>query len=435
MIETIRRLRITSFVELYLLVMALVIPWQDYKTIRGAGALTPFHLINVLFFSLFLVQFLLRGQKLRWPFAIPAFIYLLGSIIGMFNSLVLGWNLFTIAQDLYLYIWFVMMCVLLSSARRVEYLMTAWAISVLLILSSDLVAGLAGEGRFSFTFRNPNRAASYFALSAFFLLHPVVPRSLKVVVGAGALWAVSSTGSLGGLGMVAIGGVVFAWAWSFVRTPRALNPLQHLGFGIVAVGCLYLYAGNHWAEMNPTTTILAKVTPTGAPRMEEGTRDRELLWAAGFESFREHPLGIGPLSFKHQVGFEGEAKTLHSDFVASLVERGIVGFLGFLLFLCAVALMLIRMLRLCALRGDRERGFWAASLAGGYVAYVSYGITHEMLHHETFWLLLALIVSHMSLLERQPVAAFARVATRKTQRGVISAQSAQAVSRRRPAYK
>jgi O-antigen ligase len=146
--------------------------------------------------------------------------------------------------------------------------------------------------------------------------------------------------------------------------------------------------------------------------LEEGTDDRQQIWATGMETFREHPLGIGPASFQWQIeieGFDDPSKGMHSDFVASLVERGIVGFVGFLFLLIAVAGTILKMLRLAARSRDRAPGFWAAALAGAFAAYVSYGITHEMLHHETFWLLLALILSHVSVLQRERLATVVRV--------------------------
>lgn len=146
--------------------------------------------------------------------------------------------------------------------------------------------------------------------------------------------------------------------------------------------------------------------------MEEGTSDRTEIWMTGLKTFREHPLGIGPASFRWQIEIEsrgGEQKGMHSDFVAALVERGILGLLGFLLLLGAVAGTIMKALRLSAREEDRAPGVWAAALAGAFAAYISYGVTHEMLHHETFWLLLALVVGHVTELKRARHGAIVRL--------------------------
>jgi O-antigen ligase len=411
MFGMIRRLRITSFVDFYLLFMAFMIPWQTYTFVRRA--ITAFHVINVFFLIVFLLKYF---KKLHWFYALPAILYLFGSFLGMFNSEFLSLNIYTIGLDIYLYVWFAVMCVLLNSSRRVECLMVAWAITLILVLGTEGLGLIGGEKRLEFSFRNPNRAASYFGLSLFFLLHPVIPWIFKSLIGAALLMAISSTGSVAGLLMIPIGVVVFAWAWSYVRAGRALRPLQHLAWGIIVVFCIY--ANFYWIETGTDSTgsIVSTLSPRGGPRMEEGTSDRMEIWSTGIETFREHPFGIGPASFQWQVGVgvDEDTKGMHSDFVASLVERGIVGFLGFMLLLGAVARTVMKMLRLSARDGDRARGFWAACLAGALAAYVSYGTTHEMLHHETFWLLLALIVSYVGVLQRDQFASVVRVLPQNT---------------------
>jgi MFS family permease len=415
MLKMIRRLKIASLVDLYLLLIAFMIPWQAHNFIRRA--ITPFHLVNVFFLILFLYMFVSQGKPLRLPYKMAAVLYLMGSILGMFSSKMLSVNVYALALDTYLYLWFALMCVLLRSSRRVEYLMTAWAIAVVFVLSTEGLGLLGGEKRLEFSLRNPNRAASYFGLSLFFLLHPVLPRILKILMVVAVLMAISATGSVAGLLMLPIGGVVFAWAWSYVRAGRPLRPLHHLAWGIAMVVALMgVYANIHWLEMGSTSTVVGRFSPRGGPRVEEGTTDRMEIWKVGMQTFRQHPFGIGPDSFRLQVdvGVEEDTKGMHSDFVAALVERGVLGFLGLLVLLAAVARTVMKMLRLSAQNGDRAQGFWAAALASAFAAYVSYGVTHEMLHHETFWLLLALILSHLSIVRRERYAAVVRVVPQKT---------------------
>lgn len=427
-------IRVRSAIDVYLVLLAFLNPWQSESIIRRA--ITPFHILNV--FLLLLLLFSLRLDRIRLYFVVPFLIYMLGGVLGMFSSEVVFLNTYTLAQDVYLYIWFSVMCVLLQSERRDEHLVTAWICSVLLIITLDHVIGLGmSSRRAEFSFANPSRAGSYFAFTFFFLFHPVIPRVFKIIGGAAIFMAIGATGSRGGFLMWLLGSVIFVWAWVYVRTPRGLRPLQHLGFGLLVV--VGVYTSDRWAGMDPLTRFAAYGSPLVAERLEtsdSGLETREENWAAGLETFREHPMGIGPLSWQNQVEREGQdQKGAHSDFFASLVERGVVGFIGFLLFLGAITVKIFKMLRLYAHRGDRRRGIWAAALTAAFIGYVSYGTTHEMLHHETFWLLLALIVSHATSQKYRRAAVVAHFPGRERALPPIKSQvaSARGVVWRKPA--
>ena len=120
------------------------------------------------------------------------------------------------------------------------------------------------------------------------------------------------------------------------------------------------------------------------------------------DSFKEHPMGIGPASFAGQVdtglGEDGMIE-LHSDFVATLVERGVIGFAGYMLILLWIAREVFRLLNLASISTANRDRLWAAALAGAVASYLFYSITHEAMHHDSFWLLLALVFSQVRNLE------------------------------------
>jgi O-antigen ligase len=126
-----------------------------------------------------------------------------------------------------------------------------------------------------------------------------------------------------------------------------------------------------------------------------------VIWGKGLASFKEHPMGIGPASFAGQVdtglGEDGMIE-LHSDFVSTLVERGVIGFLGYILIILWIAREVFRMLNLASMSPARRDGVWAAGLAGAVAAYFFYSITHEAMHHDSFWLLLALVFSQVRIM-------------------------------------
>src|SRR5688500_17667853 len=106
------RLKLRSPTDFYLVFVALVLPWQNQQVLRKG--ITVFHVINGLLVGAMLVYFLVRGPRPRWLLLIPMYVYLFGSLLGMFNSEVYLMNIYTLTQDLYLYVWFVLLCMLLN---------------------------------------------------------------------------------------------------------------------------------------------------------------------------------------------------------------------------------------------------------------------------------------------------------------------------------
>ena len=389
-----RRLRIRSAADVYLIFVAAALPWQNHQVMRKG--ITLFHVINAILLCVILVSLMSRGPKPRWYLVIPVYVYWVGSILGMFSSEVYSINIYTLAQDIYLYVWFVTMCVLLRSDERVDILAIAWALTLVFVLGTEgFIAQGGAIDRGEFSFRNPNRAAAYLTLTFFILLRPAIPLLFKVVLGGLVAIAVGATASAAGTIGLGMGVLVFFYSIVYAKGPRAMRPL--LVLGVCGVGLLV-------AVLNPLAnkdlpSALGELAPTAAPRIERSAGTREEIWVKGLESFRKHPLGIGPASFHRQIdsGISDDGSIeLHSDFVASLVERGIVGLLGHILLLIWVAREVFRGLT----RSYRFRDvIWASALAGATTTYFFYSITHEALHHETFWLLLALIFSHVQIME------------------------------------
>ena len=412
-----KRLKIESLTDLYLCYVAFVLPWQGHKIVRKG--ITFFHVSNSLLVCGILIALLVRGPRPKWYLAIPMYVYLVGSVLGMFASEAYTMNLYTLSQDLYLYVWFVILCVFLDSNRRVELLVVAWVLASVLVLSTEgFLAEGGGTARVEFSFRNPNRAAAYLTLSFFLLLHPVIPWLVKGVLCALIAVGVAGTGSAAGSLGLYLGAFTFLWCLVYARVPRTARPLLFLGVAILGLTVL---------AINPTKSsslpsLLGGVATSAAPRIERSADTREQIWSKGMETFREHPLGIGPASFHKMIDSgvsDDGAIELHSDPVAAIVERGIVGFIGYLMLIAWMAREIFSMLHRSK---ERREVLWAAALAGASVSYLFYSITHEALHHETFWLMLALIISQVRILgnKERPVDAPAVLYPRRAFGGAMS---------------
>ena len=112
-----KRLKIESLTDLYLCYVAFVLPWQGHKIVRKG--ITVFHVSNSLLVCGIIIALLARGPRPRWYLAIPMYVYLVGSVMGMFASEAYTMNLYTLSPDIYLYVWFVILCVFLNSNLRV----------------------------------------------------------------------------------------------------------------------------------------------------------------------------------------------------------------------------------------------------------------------------------------------------------------------------
>jgi len=87
-------------------------------------------------------------------------------------------------------------------------------------------------------------------------------------------------------------------------------------------------------------------------------------------------------------------KELHSDYLASLVERGVFGFAGLLLILGSIARSLSRSLKN---QTSQRELLWILGLIGAFVFTLVDAISHETLHNRHVWLIYALIVAQERL--------------------------------------
>ena len=180
-------------------------------------------------------------------------------------------------------------------------------------------------------------------LSFFLLLHPVVPWVLKGILGVLLAHGVTATGSAAGSLGLFLGGFSVIWALMYMRSAKAIRPFLFLAVAVVGLVVMLI---NPMRDSS-LPTVLGGIAPTAAPRIERSADTREAIWAKGMESFREHPLGIGPARFHKQIdsGISDNGRIeLHSDFVASLVERGLIGLLGYFMLIAWMAREIFRML-------------------------------------------------------------------------------------------
>lgn len=384
-----------NFVALYCVAIAFAVPWQRVNWIQKG--VTPFHFLNAIIVILALFPFLQR-KKVRFYFLAPLFIYLLGTVLGMFNSKFIGYNVYTISQDLYLYVWFVLLSVVFTTDKNAKYLSIAWLCTSMFVViwmaESSIFAG-TDHSRLEFSFRNPNRAAAYFIVSAVLTCYPSIPWYVRVIATGILLQALLATGSAGGLLAFLAGACVLCVVWFYMKYVERLrlHAVMLIGLcGIILVGTIVL-SGEGLREG------YSEATGQAGARVDRSANVRQMIWRHGVETFEEHPLGIGPGSFFQQFptqfGQDEKNVELHSDWFGTLVERGLVGILGLIAFVIAIGFKAGKLIALGVHEVDERYKLWIAALVGGTVSYIAMSFTHETLHHETFWLLLALMMGSL----------------------------------------
>ncbi|HEY3248789.1 MAG TPA: O-antigen ligase family protein [bacterium] len=397
-----RRLRVAQSKHLYFLLIAFLLPIYFIPTFRKG--LSWFHVVNVVILAGYLFAFVRQGRVLRFYFLLPMLIYLMGSLLGMFASQAIGINLYTLGQDLYLYLWFVALCVIIESQDDIDYLATAWMFGCVMVLAIGVLrpSGL-GIVREEFTFRNPNRAAAYFITTLGMLCAPALSgrRWFRFGLTVLILWAVWTTGSLASFISIAVGALMGLSAMLYLRRGGFWVVRQG---GIMLLAAALVYTSVAFSDVQ---ALLVRGVPQSFGRAPRSLATRQQIWQEGLETFRKHPLGIGPASFLQTVNIGlgstrgSGALELHSDYIAALVERGVIGLAGFLFFQLLIVREVLRLIRLALQAGRRDLHLWAAGLAGVVAAYFTYSITHEALHHDTLWLLLAVIMAQSQILAVQ----------------------------------
>lgn len=343
---------------------------------------------------------------LRLPYAASMGVFVLGGAIGALVGAFPVAGLVTLAQDVVLVLWCAMLANVARTPARLRTLLQVWIWSAAAYAALVVLARVTGQstllgaqlfqfgGRAALMFGDPNMAASYFATSILVVRAAHHPRATAARAGLYALMLVALclTLSNGGFVTLAIGLGVVA-VDMVVRRQRALE-------AIVAISCVaiaILGLGFTVSRYAPTTW-----SETGeALRLSVGRSDESLLWRQkakvyAIELYHDGgPLGQGPASSARRLAerVDAEGIELHDDYLAALVERGVLGAIGILLL---VAALLTR--AWSATTGSLRVGYrtvvpYPAALLGACVGALVSGVIYEILHFRHLWALFALIAA------------------------------------------
>jgi O-antigen ligase len=389
---------------------------------RGPGNTAPVDLFAVGFLVLTLLALIQRGRRLEVPAGPALSLILTGSLISLALSDHPDTGLLTLLVDAYVLLLLVAITNHLQldppALRAVLVVWTvaalAWATIVIgahyhalpLALGELLHVKPDAKRAAGPTGNNPNLAASYLVASFFVLLASPWPRHrpARVLAAGWLLMGEFATGSLGGLLGLGTGGAVLA-AGAYLRGGRTAEQARALlGAGLLAVSMLMtgllLVSGLPRFGVADVQTVAER--SKGGPldqsvgRAGKTLTGRLSLWSTAVARAGPRVLvGVGPGSAKSQLQIANGSvnrkgvlavHSLHNDYLAFLVERGILGLVGLLLLYGT----LFRRAAWAVMAG-RRRGIGAAALGAGVVGTAADGFFHEVFHYRHAIVMFALL--------------------------------------------
>jgi O-antigen ligase len=336
---------------------------------------------------------------------VPVAISLVG---GALAGLAAGGGVLALVQDLFLLGWAVAIANLGRSTDLVRTLVRTWALSVTVWAALMVIGVLADipllsgqtvrDGtRASLTFGDPNLAANYFLCGLLVLRATRVPRNsgMRFVCCLVIITAIVFTGSNGG--MMAL--LVATCAGGLLRLGRRGRPALAL-----ALACVLVALGGVAVAKFDLSSVAAAARQS-APllrdsigREAESGGSRSTLVREGLDVWihRQSPLGLGPGGTKAALLAEQSSyvKEAHDDYLAAVVERGVLGGVALVILIVLVAVRARRIARPGALGPDFAEIVPRPELLGVAVgAILLSGLFYEVLHFRHVWALFGLIAA------------------------------------------
>jgi len=378
----------------------------------GPGNSAMVDLFAVCYIVAALFGLLRSGRPLRWPAGAAFALILFASAIALIASANPSRGLLNLVIDLYLLALFLAICNDLAGRKAALHkVLNVWSVAALvwgtlLILTflqalppvlAKALLGQTFEDRLATTTGNPNLAASFMLVSYFVALSAPWPRRrlARLLVLAWILFGMYVTGSNGALTGV-IGGWVFLALGPALRAARTRQQLMAIVGGLVLLVTLAL--GVAVSLVGVPRLGLAEVSAFAARerdgafaenlgRLDRGTRARLELWDSGFRGAGSRlAVGLGPgEAIDVVVNAKGKNQSLHNDYIAFLIERGVLGLVGLLALSAALLRWGGRLLVAEGRRRDTMRG-----LGAGVAANLLMSLSHETMHFRHVWVLFAL---------------------------------------------
>jgi O-antigen ligase len=345
-------------------------------------------------------------QVVRLPYLLPVALALVGGAIGAVIGPVPVRGGIALMQDLWLASWCWAVFNVSRTARNMRIVLSAWVYSAVvwgtvlivgIITSASQLTGVTARNgaRVQLTLGDPNYAANYFFISLMLVWAAQRPRrrSARYAVYAMFIVAIAFTGSNGGLVSllvgIGIGAVAGIWRRGGVAPAVAALSLVLIVGGLVGTK-LSLTSLQNQAQSSQYAFIRNGLgRGTSVSQRGQILSESIKLYYQG-SIFGEGPQSTKPRLIKSHATFQKEA---HDDYLAALIERGLIGFAGVLLLAAAVL-----MRGTGAVRDGMRNGYEAVvvrpnALLGAALGTLVAASFYGVLHNRHVWTLFAIVAA------------------------------------------
>jgi len=369
---------------------------------RGPANLTPADGAATLVIGATLLWATWTGARLRLPYVLGVGVLVFaGSIAGLAGELPMN-GLVAIIQDVFLLCWAAALANIARTPDGVRLVVGAWsltaslwAVGLVVAAWPALLANSEGAQRATYTFGDENGAGFFLVLSMFVVGAARRPR--RPVLRAGALaclaLATVATGSLGaisgglaGLAVSTVLGVRSRRGAAMSLAVAAALPLA-VASGVMVAERTEIVQAAHESNVGLLRNSVGRGYDSSSSR-DVLARETYALWR------RSDALGRGPVTTSATLRLEQAPypKEAHNDWLAALVERGVLGMAGLLLLVAEIGLWASRTWDARRLPPDLAAALPAPHLlVGALGTALVFSLTHEVLHDRALWALLAVV--------------------------------------------
>jgi hypothetical protein len=339
------------------------------------------------------------------PYVLPVAVIALAGVIASLFSVYPGNGLLAVVQDFVLLAWSTTVVTVCRTERGLSMVLRTWAYASVvwagaMVLGAlahiDVLSGITARTgvRASITFGDPNMAAGYYAASLMVVWASATPRHRAARWAAGAILitAIIFTGS-NGFSIATLAACAVAGGIGMARRRGVLT--------VVGLACgVALVVGAVGSQVNVNTVVndaaaSAPILRDYVGRFTQTTAGRDTLLHETLGLVAQGGLiGIGPDEVKPTLQAQQDtvAFQAHSDYSASIAERGLLGGAGLLLLILVIAFHARRML------GTLPAGYVAVvrhpgALVGALVAFAIAANIYELLHFRYVWTMLAIVAA------------------------------------------
>jgi hypothetical protein len=353
-----------------------------------------------------------RSYPVRLPYAIPVGLMVLAGALAVAMSGAdtnTTWRgVVALAQDVFVLCWAAAVATMGQDRELLDTFCRAWAYSVTGWAVVLIVADILGIGwlsgvseangiRASLTLGDPNLAASYFLCGLLVIRAARRPRraGLRWLACALVVTALVLTLSNGGILAMIVATVVGA-LFALWRRRGALPALGAAALLVIAIGALVTTVDvRDWVAQVEESSPLVRDS-LGREAESSGSRSALVEESVRVWTRLDTLTGVGPGSTRTTL-LEGQApyvKEAHDDYLAALLERGVLGVAALGLLITAVA---VRARRACGPAGlsppFREVVPRPELLGAALVAVALSAVFYEVLHFRHVWALLGLVAA------------------------------------------